>query len=305
MVFGDLVKFVETIFPIFKTILDKHIKPQKTGRPRSDEKQILLTILYVLKTGTQWRMLPDNSDLAKGSTAHSVFQKWVKLGIMDEFFAVSRKIYKDKIGFKLTWTSVDCTLIKTRVIALPIGKEDTGKNPTDRGRSGTKISCAVDQTGASIGFTIGPANIHDSKYLKETLVQGSLLSLLEPDLINTKKHLCLDKGYDGNSSEECAYLHGYKSHIRTRGEEKIEKKKGKRAKRFVVEAHFAWLKAYRHIQTRFTKYSINFNGLICLADCVILLKRVFRAIVTHLCPDEIPAVDMDACREWLQQQRAY
>ena len=107
----------------------------------------------------------------------------------------------------------------------------------------------VDQTGATMGFTIGPANKHDSMFLEETLVQGSLISLLDPKNIDRKKHLCLDKGYDGNNSEECAFRHGYESHIRTRGEEKLEKQSGHKPKRYVAEARMAWDTSYRHIRT--------------------------------------------------------
>jgi len=45
------------------------------GRPRTvDLRLVLDTILYLVKTGCQWRMLP--KDLAKRATAYEYFAAW-------------------------------------------------------------------------------------------------------------------------------------------------------------------------------------------------------------------------------------
>ena len=300
-----MIQEADFYFPVFEAIVNKRIPKQKTGRPRTDLRKIFHTIVFVDKTGIQWGMVPPCEELAPGTTTHDNFQLFERLGIIEEFFATVQKMYSDHVGYKTRWTSVDCTIIPTRVIALQLGKECTGKNPTDRGRAGTKVSSAVDQTGAIMGFTIDGANIHDSKLLEETLVQGSLMSLLYKKNVDRKKHLCLDKGYDGNKSEECAFSYGYVSHIRTRGEEKLEKKIGKKSKRFVVEAQWAWIKSFRHVRTRFTKYARNFNALLQFTYSHFLMMRIMPVINGPITLDMIPDVDMDDHYKWLEMQRAW
>jgi len=49
-------------------------QPKKRGRPPTDRRQIIDGILYVLKGGIPWRLMP--SDLPPWQTAFHVFRKW-------------------------------------------------------------------------------------------------------------------------------------------------------------------------------------------------------------------------------------
>lgn len=61
-------KQFETILPILESV-------RKKTKPRTiDLYDIFCGLLYVLKSGCQWRMLP--SDYPKWRTVHSYFQKW-------------------------------------------------------------------------------------------------------------------------------------------------------------------------------------------------------------------------------------
>ncbi len=54
--------------------------PSKTiGRPIVPYRKVLDGILYILRTGCQWKLLP--SKFASGSTYHRRFQQWNKLDI--------------------------------------------------------------------------------------------------------------------------------------------------------------------------------------------------------------------------------
>jgi putative transposase len=44
-----------------------------------------------------------------------------------------------------------------------------GKNPTDRGRQGSKLHLLVDQKGIPLGIELVGANIHDSRLVSSTL----------------------------------------------------------------------------------------------------------------------------------------
>ena len=49
-------------------------KPKKRGRPPVDRRRIIDAILYVVKGGIPWRMLP--GDFPNWKTVYTVFRKW-------------------------------------------------------------------------------------------------------------------------------------------------------------------------------------------------------------------------------------
>jgi transposase len=60
-------------------------KPKKvSGRPRMDNRKAMTAILYVLRTGCQWRALPQS--LGAGSTVHGRFQEWVEAGVFKKMW---------------------------------------------------------------------------------------------------------------------------------------------------------------------------------------------------------------------------
>jgi putative transposase len=69
---------------------------------------------------------------------------------MVEYYARER----DGIGWR--WQAMD-----SKNSAAPLGGESTGKNPTDRGKSGAKINLPVDERGAPISIALTGANRHD------------------------------------------------------------------------------------------------------------------------------------------------
>ena len=60
-------------------------KPNKTiGRPIIPYRKVMNGILYVLRTGCQWKMFP--KEFGSGSTCHRRFQQWVHLDIFKKIW---------------------------------------------------------------------------------------------------------------------------------------------------------------------------------------------------------------------------
>lgn len=151
-----------------------------------------------------------------------------------------------------------------------------GKNPTDRGKNGTKRSVLCDGKGGPLGVVVAGANVHDAKLLEET-INAVVLQRPEPD--EGEQHLCLDKGYDNPSGRLAALEAEYVSHIRQIGEEKLDSKRRPThpARRWVVERTIAWLNGCRAILVRYAKNPANYLGMIKLA-CILLWYRRARQI---------------------------
>jgi transposase len=88
-------------------------KPRYTiGRPIIPFRKIMDGILYVLRTGCQWKMLP--KEFGSGSTCHRRrFQQWIKLDIFKNIWIRLLKEYDNKIGIKWDWQSLDSISIKS------------------------------------------------------------------------------------------------------------------------------------------------------------------------------------------------
>ncbi len=94
-----------------RLILPKE-KPSKTvGRPLIPYRKVLDGILYILRTGCQWKMLPSEFD--SGSTCHRRFQEWNKLDVFKKIWIRLLEIYGDLIGINWTWQSLDSISIKS------------------------------------------------------------------------------------------------------------------------------------------------------------------------------------------------
>jgi putative transposase len=166
--------------------------------------------------------------------------------------------------------------VPTRCWARPgSGGKKTGKNPTDRGKKGTKKSLVTDGDGGPLGVVIAGANVVEQKLLKATI---EAIVVERPDPEAEEQNLSLDKAYDNPTAREAATAEGYVPHIRRIGEErrKCDRSKGHKPRRWVVERTFAWLSKCRGILVRYEKKDANYLGLIQLACGLLWYRRLHR-----------------------------
>ncbi len=190
-------------------------------------------------------------------------------------FRLGASKYEELQGFKRDWQSMDGSLVQapTRQ-STSLSEESVGRNPTDRGKSGSKIHLLVDQEGMPFGVALAGAHVHDSRLVTATLEGRALPTPVIKPWVE-KPHLCLDKAYDMKRVETEVLFHGYTPHIRRIGEEKLHKSAGCHpARRWVVERTFAWLKGFRAIRTRYTCRGANYLALLHLACAFVITRRL-------------------------------
>jgi putative transposase len=155
------------------------------------------------------------------------------------------------------------------------GGKKTGKNPTDRGKSGTKKSLLTDGDGGPLGLVIAGANVVEPKLLRATI---EALVVERPDPAEVEQHLSLDKAYDNPNGRAAAVGAGYLPPIRRIGEEakSCDRSKGPKPRRWVVERTFAWLSKCRGLLVRYEKKDTNHLGLIQLACALLWYRRLDR-----------------------------
>ena len=201
-------------------LLPPEKEPGTPGRPPVPFRQVIDGILFVLRTGCQWKALPHC--FGSGSTVHRRFQRWERTGVIDAIMEVMLGWYERIRGIDWEWQAAD-----TKMAPAPLGGNKTGPNPTDRGKCGTKRHLLVDGRGVPLSIHLSGANRHDLKGLEHLLgEEGMLVARAEPGTEpgtepdeRSPQHLCLDKAYDAQEAEKLLEEKGYTGHIKRQGEE--------------------------------------------------------------------------------------
>jgi transposase len=102
----DLWNLIEPILPPDKPL-------GANGRPRVPNRTALNGILYVLRTGCQWKMVP--AQYSSGSTCHLRFQTWVRAGLFKRIWRVGLKHYVDLQGIDWRFQSLDSATVSAPV----------------------------------------------------------------------------------------------------------------------------------------------------------------------------------------------
>ena len=113
-------KYVRTIIRIpddllwneIKNILPDEKLKNTIGRPIVPFRKVFDGIMFILRTGCRWKMLP--KVYGSGSTCHRRFQEWRQSGIFDRLWTRLLKIYDNKRrGIKWSWQSLDSISVKS------------------------------------------------------------------------------------------------------------------------------------------------------------------------------------------------
>jgi putative transposase len=260
----------DDLWEALRLLLPEHVNTHRFGggRPRAPDRVCMDAILFVLRTGCQWKAL-DATKFCPGSTAHDRFQEWVAAGVFWEMWEAGLLAYDDLAGIDWSWLSMDGCMTKA-----PLGGEKTGKNPTDRAKQGVKRSLLVEGHGLPVGLDVEGANRNDMKMVRATL-ESIPVERPEPTAAQPQG-MCLDKGYDYDEVRAIVAEFGFTAHIRARGEEAQELKRKARAKarRWVVERTHSWMNRFRGILIRWNKKVKNYIAMLHMAFAFIIYRQM-------------------------------
>lgn len=103
------------------------------GRKPMDSRKVFSAIIFVLRTGIQWKALP--REYGSSSSVHAYFRKWLKAGFFLKLWKKGLAEYDEMEGIAWKWQSIDGCMGKA-----PLARESVGANPTDRGKNGDKAA---------------------------------------------------------------------------------------------------------------------------------------------------------------------
>ena len=243
------------MIPLFKHIL--HSLVQSTfpthlhGRKRVLFDDVFKYVMYILRTGCQWRSLVTSN--VSWQTVHRHFCIWSRKGLIEQAYYKLVSIYLQRIGIQQRHIITDTSFIKNIN-----GIDCVGPSSVDRGRKATKISIITDELGVTLGVTFHRGNKCDYKAFLHTFDQmrrrfGKFME---------GRVFYADKAYDNRRCASAISKHSLTNNCCRR---KSPPNPGNTKPRIVVEHVFSWLDKFRRLFVRYERQIVHHKSLTFIA----------------------------------------
>jgi putative transposase len=244
-------------------LIEPHIPPAPLGgRPRkTDVRDVLDAVFYILRTGCQWRYLP--VDFPPKSTVWRYFDQWRRDGTLDRIHDLLRRKVRtaEKPYHPRTTASVDSQSVDTTS-----GGEQRGRD-NHKNVDGRKRHIVVDSMGLLLAVLVTAADVDDAKAAAELFgrLDGQPMSKVRRMYADSKYHnMKLYEWVEANADWDLTIVRRPKD---AEGWVKLPI-------RWTVERTFAWLGRCRRLSKDREKSVLSSESFVKLAMIHLMLKRL-------------------------------
>lgn len=220
-------------------------------------RQVCNLLLYLLRTGCQWRQLPERG--VGWSVVYYYFRKWQGNGIIEQLHELLYTQVRKSRNRPETPSAavIDSQSVKTALAQQSVGY-DAGKKV-----KGRKRHLLVDTQGLVISVAVTSASMTDRKGACE------LLRRADPLKRARLRRIYADQGYSGKLKEWTKKKLGIELEVvkkLQRGMFRVL------PKRWIVERNFAWLGNFRRLSKDYERLTQVSESFILLAMCQLMLN---------------------------------
>ena len=227
-------------------------------------KEILEAVLYVVKTGCQWRLLP--ACFPKWELVYYYFSNWKREGLFEEILDTVRNLLRKGLGREVSPSVgvIDSQSVKS----ASYGGEKRGIDGFKK-VNGRKRHIITDTNGLLLSVVVHAANEYDGK------MSFDVIKTLKFRFERMKK-IFADGGYAGDElAKKVKTELGYDLEIALRSDKSTDFKP--LPKRWVVERSFAWLNGFRRLSKDYEKLTETCEAFIMIAFiCLMLNNKIFQ-----------------------------
>jgi putative transposase len=243
-------------------LIEPHLPVYPGGRPRkTDLRDVVNAIFYVLRSGCQWRLLP--KDFPPKSTVWRYFDEWRHNGTFDTIHDLLRKKVRtqQKPYAPRTTASVDSQSVDTTSGGEQRGR-DNAKNV-----NGRKRHIIVDSMGLLLAVLVTAASVDDGQAAAE------LFGRLEGQPVGKVRRMFADSKYHNYALYEWVEDNADWHMVIVR---RPDGKKGwvDLPLRWTVERTFAWLGTCRRLSKDREKSVLSSEAFVKLARIHLMLNRL-------------------------------
>src|SRR3954471_20284834 len=212
------------------------------GRKPIGYRKILTGILFVLKTGIAWDDLPAELGWGCGKTCRHYLRAWHQAGVWQQLHAL---LLAELNGAdQIDW---ERALIDASFAKAPEGGEDTGPNPTDRSKSGSKHHVLTDAQGIPLAATVTAANVNEVTQVFQVLADLPPVGGKPGPKRQKPERLQGDRGYDSGPVRQLLRWLGITPVLAARY---TENGSGLGVYRWFVERTISWLHSLGRLRRR-------------------------------------------------------
>lgn len=234
------------------------------GRKPLDYRKILTGTLFVLKTGIAWDDLPAELGCGCGKTCRHYLRLWYRAGVWQRLHAV---LLAELNGAdQIDW---ERALIDASFVKAPEGGEDTGPNPTDRSKSGSKHHVMTDAQGIPLAATVTAANVNEVTQVIPVLVSMPPVGGKPGPQRQKPERLQGDRGYDSEPLRQLLRCLGITPVLAARYTERGSKLG---VFRWFVERTISWLHQFGRLRRRLDRLTELQDAFLKLACSLICLR---------------------------------
>jgi transposase len=237
------------------------------GRKPLDNRKALTGILFVLKTGIPWEDLPQEMGCGSGMTCWRRLQQWEHAGVWERLHELL--LAQLNAADQIDWSRalVDSGSVR----ALGAG-EESGPNPTDRGRPGLKHHVLSDANGTPLVADITGANTPDVNRLLVLVDSVPPVRGKRGRPRRRPKRVQGDRAYDSEPHRQELRRRGITPVLARRN---TEHGSGLGVYRWVVERLLSWLHQFRKLRL-VTEKNLDMQYAFLNLGCALICWRVLH-----------------------------